>query len=156
LAAGHATAAGQVADMLAVIVSSQDALTVAMIAENAASQASAARKDFEDLSAQQAGHADARLARAALAFLRAFPDDAANAARARAALAVYREENPLTIKERFYVLKLYYLAAAVYARRTDRDLHDAARYLNEIMTRDPANEDADTLWYAMVQEGLAK
>jgi len=156
LAAGHAAAAGQVADMLSVIVSSQDALAVAMLAQDAASQANAVRKDFEDLSAQQVGHADARLARAALAFLRAFPDDAANAARARAALEVYRDEHPLTIKERFYILKLYYLAAAVYARRTDRDLQNAGRYLSEVLTRDPANEDADTLWYAMVQDGLAK
>ena len=96
------------------------------------------------------------MARAALALIRAFPDDAAAAARAHAALAHYRADSPLSMKEGFYVKKLYYLAAACYVRHTAAALGDAARYLNEIQTRDPSDEDADALWSAMAREGQAQ
>jgi len=154
--AGRFSEAGQIIEMLAAVADTQSSPLLSVLTQQIASKAGTVRADFESLSAEQKDHADIRLARAALALLRAFPDDAAAATRAHAALAHYRADSPLSIKERFYVKKLYYLAAACYVRRTDAELRDAARYLSEIQTRDPSDEDADALWSAMTREGLAK
>ena len=156
ISSGRYGEAKQIVGFLDAIASTQSAPAIAILAQEITSKAGTVRSDFESLSSEQKEHADVRLAHAALAMLRAFPDDAAAAARAHAALAHYRADSPLSIKERFYVKKLYYLAAACYARRTEAALRDAARYLGEILSRDPSDEDADTLWSAMAREGLAR
>ena len=156
IAAGRFGEAKQVLEVLDVIASTQAAPVTAMMTQEINSKSGAVRADFENLLMEQKDHADVRLARAALALIRAFPDDAAAAARAHAALARYRTDSPLSMKEGFYVKKLYYLAAACYARHTAAALGDAARYLNEIQTRDPSDEDADALWSAMAREGQAQ
>lgn len=156
VAAGRFSEARQIVDMLAVVTGRQSSSMLAALSQEITAKSEAVRQDFENLSSEQKDHADVRLARAALALLRAFPDDAAAAARAHAALARYRADSPLSIKERFYVRKLYYLAAAGYVRHTDAALADAARYISEMQARDPSDEDADALWSAMTREGLAK
>ena len=155
-AAGRYEEARRVVEMLAVVSDKPSAGLVSVLNDALAAKAAGVRKDFDSLSEEQKDHADVRLARAALAMLRAFPEDASAAARARAALARYRADAPLSIKERFYVRKLYYLAAAGYVRHTEASLADAARYLGEIQARDPSDEDADALWSAMTREGLVK
>ena len=82
IAAGRFGEAKQVLEVLDVIASTQSAPVTAMMAQEIASKAGAVRTDFESLLTEQKDHADVRLARAALALLRAFPDDAVAAARA--------------------------------------------------------------------------
>ena len=155
-AAGRYGEAKSILEMLAAVADRPSSALVAVLTDEIAAKAVAVRKEFESLSDEQKDHADVRLARTALALLRAFPDDAAAAARAHAALARYRADSPISIKERFYVRKLYYLASAGYVRHTEASLSDAARYLSEIEARDPSDEDADALWSAMIREGLVK
>lgn len=154
--AGRYGEAKHIVDMLAAVADKGSSAYVSVLADNLSAKAAAVRKEFETLSEEQKDHADVRLARAALALMRAFPDDAAAAERAHVALARYRADSPLSIKERFYVRKLYYLAAAGYVRHTEASLSDAARYLAEVQSRDPSDEAADSLWSAMTREGSAR
>ena len=154
LSAGRLSDAQRVADALTVLVDAQDASLAAGLSRDVSTQAAAVRDRFEELSSRQGGGAD--LSRAALALMRAFPDDASTLARARAALERCRDENPLTIRESFYLKKLYYLAAAGYARRANSDLRDEIGYVREILSRDPSDEEADALLNAMVYDGLAR
>ena len=71
------------------------------------------------------------------------------------ALARYRAENRLTIKERYYLRKIYSLAAMHYAKKGDiEELRRAGDLLEDILRRDPADEAADTLLDTMAKDGL--
>lgn len=84
----------------------------------------------------------AAAARAARALLRAYPEDAALAGRAEAALRRYREGLSLPVKDRLHARKLYYLAAVAYAKG---DAARCAALLEDALRRDAADGDADAL-----------
>ena len=156
-ALGHVTDALAIADTLDVLKSSQTALGVQALRAEITAKGAAIRKEFDDLEAQGGGDlSDTGRARAALALKRAFPDDGKAVARADAALARYRSAYPLSIKERFYLRKLYYLAAMRFAKKQDGETRYGQDFIEEILSRDPADADADALLDAMSREGLAR
>ncbi len=145
LAAGHIDEAKAMADTLQVVESSATAQQVAALEEAISAQSSSIRTTFDQLYRQQGGHCNTQLARAALAMLRAFPKEKNN--QAEKALEDYRDEHPQSIQERFYLQKLYYLAALCYARgiqstQASGDLNQAQGYLTDILSDDPANAQA--------------
>jgi len=145
LAAGHVDEAKTIADTLQVVESSATAPQVAALEAAISTQDSSIRGTFVRLYGQEDGRCDEKLAGAALALLRAFPGERNK--RAKKALEDYRAEHPESIRERFYLSKLYYLAALAYAQGTQSsqasdDLPRAERYLAEILSDDPANARA--------------
>ncbi len=156
-ALGRVSDAQTIADTLDLLKSSQTALGVQALQGEVAAKGTAIRKTFDDLAARSgADRPDTELARAALALKRAFPDDGKAVERADAALARYRSDYPLSIKERFYLRKLYYLAAVRFAKKQDGDTRYGQDFLEEILRRDAADADADALLDAIAREGLAR
>ncbi len=153
-ASGHIEEARRVERTLAVIKSSQSVVELAALEQLTEAKAQDIRKQFDELAGQERG--DVRLVKAALALKRAFPEDPAAAGRADAALARYRADYPVSIRERFYLLKLYYLAAVRYAKKGAEDVRYAADLLGEILRRDPTNLEADSLLDTMAREGLVR
>lgn len=157
VALGHVSDAQVIADTLEIIKSSEAALGVQLLRDDIATKGASIRQTFDELAARdEADRSTTALARAALALKRAFPDDGKAVARAEEALAHYRSAYPLSIKERFYLRKLYYLAAMRFAKRQDGDQRYGQDFLEEILRRDAADCDADTLLDAMSREGLAR
>ncbi|MDE2039578.1 MAG: hypothetical protein KGJ45_06115 [Elusimicrobia bacterium] len=151
---GAVAEAMQIEDTMDVFASSEAASELAVLKEQTQTRGGELRKAFEAASAEE--RPTVALVKAALAARRAFPDDAKLGESVAAALARYRGAYPLSMKETFYLRKLYYLAASRYARRAADDVREAAVYLGEIERRDPADEFADTLLDAMAREGLAR
>lgn len=151
LAGGHVAQALEAAAALEVLASTSTASAIAALRQEAAAKGWAVRQELD----AQVGRTSPALARAALAAKRAFPGDAHLAEKADKALSSYRREHPLSMKERFYLRKLYYLAAVRYAKRGQDDAKTAAHFLAEVLRRNPADEDADALADAIALEGLA-
>ncbi len=151
---GAVNEARQIEETMAVFASTESAPALEVLKQQTAARGEALRKAFESACAQE--RPSVALAQAALAARRAYPDDSKITETAGAALARYRAAYPLSMKETFYLRKLYYLAALRYARRAGDDARDAGVYLAEIQRRDPADEYADTLLDAMAREGLAR
>jgi len=152
---GHVAQARQLADNLLLVQSSQTAAGVEALEQAVAVKAQVIREGFLALSADAATRPDARLAKAALAAKRAFPDEPEITGQADAALARYRAENRLTVKERYYLRKVYCLAAVRYAKKGNADeMRRAGDLLEDILRRDPADEAADTLLDTMAKDGL--
>ncbi|MDE2292330.1 MAG: hypothetical protein KGL53_09630, partial [Elusimicrobia bacterium] len=144
--AGRIGDALKVCDTLAVLESTGTAPGVRELRAGSEERGAAVRATFASLSANRgAGSSEAALARAGLALKRAFPDDRAAVRRVDAALARYRADHPLTIKETFYLHKLYLLAALRYAQGADGDAAYGTSLLEEVLRRDPADADADAL-----------
>jgi hypothetical protein len=157
VALGHIRDAQAIADTLDVLKSSQTALGVQTLRDDLATKGAAIRKAFDDLAAHNGeDRSDTELTRAALALKRAFPDDGKSLERADAALARYRSAYPLSVKERFYLRKLYYLAAMRYVKKQDGDQRYAQDFLDEILRRDAADANADALLDAIAREGVAQ
>ena len=155
LAAAHIAQSLDVVGALDVLKSSSAAPAAEALRQEITSKGRAIREEFEALYAVNDGRPGAGLVRAALAVKRAFPADAALVEKAKGTLSGFQRNNPLTIKERFYLRKLYYLAAMRYVKRGPESLSTAAGLLAEILRRDPADEDADALSDAIALEGLA-
>ena len=153
---GHVPEAKAIAGTLAVLQSSQTKIDVQEISHEVLAKEGQIKKDFDGLAAVEADRSGALLAQAALDVKRACPDDAETVARAQGVLARYRSQFPVAIKERFYLRKLYYLAALRYVKKQDGDWRYAQDFLEEILRRDAANEDADTLLDTMTREGLVR
>ncbi|MDE2511800.1 MAG: hypothetical protein KGL74_11820, partial [Elusimicrobia bacterium] len=153
-ASGHIEEARRVERTLEIIKSSQSVVELAALEQMTEGKAQDIRKQFDELAGQERG--DVRFVKAALALKRAFPEDTAAAGRADAALARYRTDYPVSIRERFYLLKLYYLASVRYAKKGAEDVRYAADLLGEILRRDPANVEADSLLDTMAREGLVR
>jgi hypothetical protein len=153
VALGAISEARQLEDTAAVFASSEAAAGLAQLREETSAKEAALRKAFAAASSED--WPGMTLARTALALRRALPDDGPLAETVTAALARYRAAYPLSMKERFYLRKLYYLAALRRARNVGDDAIESRTYLAEIQRRDPADEDADTLLDAMALEGLA-
>ncbi|MDD5658245.1 MAG: hypothetical protein PHF00_13420, partial [Elusimicrobia bacterium] len=151
LETGHVAQAGQVVENLLLLGGSRTAAGFEALRQAVAAKGEAVRAQFAGASTG----ADAQAAKAALAARRAFPDEAELSSRAEAALARCRAGNRLGIKERYYLRKLYYLAAMQYARKGGKDeTRRAADLLEDILRRDPADEAADTLLDTMAGESL--
>ncbi len=153
-AAGAIGEAQQIEETLEVFASTESAPALAMLKQETSGRGDTVRKAFEAAYAEE--RPTVGLVQIALAVRRAYPDDAGLSKKASEALARYRAAYPLSMKETFYLRKLYYLSALRYARRVGDDVRDASAYLAEIQRRDPADEDADTLLDAMAREGLAR
>ena len=95
----------------------------------------------------------ARLVQAARAVARAYPDDVKAASRAAELREAYKSRLDLPVKERFFLRKLYYLAAVRYAKQQSGEARDL---LDEILRRDAADEDANTLLDAMIRKGMTQ
>ena len=145
LAVGRIQEAGQIADTLKVVESSATAPEVAALEQAISTQSSSLRGAFDRLCTQDQDGATPALARAALAALRAFPNDRGEVKKARKALRRYREQHPEPVREIFYLQKLYYLAALAYANRTQGSLGQAQDYLTQILSDNPADAQADRL-----------
>ncbi len=151
--AGLVTDALSLTDTLKVVASSQTAPQAAALGERAAVRGAALRQEY-DLAARLAGRDfSGRLVRAARAVRRAFPDDAKAVEQATALREAYKSRLSLTVKERFFLRKLYYLAALRFARHEPTDARDL---LDEILRRDAADEDANTLLDAMTRKGMTQ
>jgi hypothetical protein len=103
------------------------------------------KSEFNELSKQDGGATSANLAKTALDIRRAFPDDSSLTKQASLALGNFRSHNPLSIRESFYLKKLYYLAAADFARKTPGSAQEAEKYLHQILSDNPIDENADSL-----------
>jgi tetratricopeptide (TPR) repeat protein len=151
--------AGMVADALSltasleITASTQTAPQIATLKEHAAARGAMLRKDF-DGSSLVAGHEPgAHLVRAARAVARAFPDDPKASTQAIELREAYKSRLALSVKERFYLRKLYYLAAVRFAKQQFGEARDL---LDEILRRDAADEDANTLLDAMTRKGMTQ
>lgn len=154
IAAGDLAEARRIEDTLDVVRSTQAADAVSALEQETASRSAAVRKALDSAAAEASPDSAAVLA--AMAARRAFPDDSSVSSRAGEVVTRYRSGHPLSLKERFYLRKLYYLSALRYARRSNDDLREAGVYLAEVRRRNPADVDADTLLDAMAREGLAQ
>lgn len=156
IALGRFGEAENVAATLGVIADSSTAANVAELQREIRQDGLAVRQNFDATESAESGRPDLALVKAAFALLRAFPDDAASSARAKAALASFRERHELPIRERLYLGKLYDLAAINEALGVPGDAEQSLKYLGDILTEDPANQNAENLLDAMADEGLAK
>ncbi len=156
LALGHVGDAATIADTLDVLKSSQTALGAQALRDEITTKGAAIRAAFEDAARDGADHPTTELAKAAFAFKRAFPDDGKAVAKAADALVRYRVAYPLSIRERFYLRKLYYLAATRFAKKQDGDTQFGQDLAQEILRRDAADADADALLDAMSLSELAR
>ena len=151
--------AGLVSDALSlvgsleVVASTQTAPQVAALKERVNARGEALRKDCEALSHVAGGEPSGRLVRAARAVARAYPDDVKAASLAAELREAYKSRLALPIRERFFLRKLYYLAAVRYAKQQSGEARDL---LDEILRRDAADEDANTLLDAMTRKGMTQ
>lgn len=154
----HFSSQGLASDALALVSNlevSQSSATAAAIAQLKA-QVSA---DGQTLRAQlEAEATDAermrnpgKAYRVLLALARAYPDDAAVATRASADRGAARAA--LTLKERLYLRRLYYLSAVQYA---NRNVDGAKDLLEEILRRDAAEPDAIALEEAIARGSVVE
>jgi hypothetical protein len=126
---------------------------VAALRQKALAQGDVIRKSFEALSRLDGAKTSARLIRAARAVHKAYPNDLAAAQQATELREAYKSRLELPVRERFYLRKLYYLAAVRYAKQQSSETRDL---LEEILRRDAADEDANTLLDALTRKGLAQ
>jgi hypothetical protein len=151
--AGLVTDALGIAESLEVVASTKTAPQVVALKERAAARGMALRRDFEEMSRLAGEGPNGRLVRAARAVARAYPDDARAAAQAAELREAYKSRLALPIRERFFLRKLYYLAAVRYAKQQSGEARDL---IDEILRRDAADEDANTLLDAMTRKGMTQ
>ena len=152
IAAGLVSDALSLVDSLEIVESSSTSAGVAALRQRALAQGDTIRKGFEEQSHLDGVSASARLVRAARAVLKAYPNDSAATTQWASLRDAYRSRLELPVRERFYLRKLYYLAAVRYAKQQSGDARDL---LEEILRRDAADEDANTLLDAMTRKGMA-
>lgn len=157
LSLGHVFEAQAMGETLDILKEPQTASAVDSLKHAIEAGGVRVRREFDGLSANEKDSTDAQLVQAALALKRAFPEDSDAAQKADGVLSRYRAENPLTIKERFYLRKLYYLAAIAYVKKaTSDEIDNVVADLAEIRRQDPADSDADALYDAIARDGLVQ
>jgi len=138
---------------LEVVASSQTAPQVQALKESASARGGAIRRDYETAALVAGREPSARALRAARAVARAFPSDGAAATRAAQLREAYKSRLALPVKERFFLRKLYYLAAVRLAKQQYGEARDL---IEEILRRDAADEDANTLLDALTRRVAAQ
>jgi hypothetical protein len=151
--AGLIADALSLADSLDIVASTQTAPQVAALKDRATARGGALRKNFEALSRLGGDGTSGPLVRAARAVAHAYPDDAQAVSRGAELREAYEARLGLPVKERFFLRKLYYLAAVRYAKQQAGEARDL---LDEILRRDAADEDANTLLDAMIRKGMTQ
>ena len=116
-----------------------------VLAREMSNQADGLKTRFRLLLEQEGSTPDAEAAQTALSVLRAFPEDTKETKLARNLLRQFKDHHPLSIRESFYLKKLYYLAALDKASDLPDSNYEARRYLDQILTDNPASESADKL-----------
>ncbi len=114
-----------------------------------ANKAASLQTRFDWLIKESGASPDAETARTALSVLRAFPNDAGETRNAEQILERYQNHHPLSIREGFYLKKLYYLAAIDFSDKTPEKNAEAEKYLDEILTDNPADENSGALLGAL-------
>ena len=129
--------------------SSATAGGIASLREKVASDGAArrARLEVQTEDARRAGNYGQAL-RALYAIQRAYPDDRELAVKAAAARREVESRVSLTLRERLYLRRLYFLAAVRYA---NRNLEAARDLLEEILRRNAADPEANALEEAMLR-----
>ena len=153
IAAGLVSDALSLVDSLEIVESSSTSAGVAALRQKALAQGDVIRKGFEQQLRLDGGNVSARLVRATRAVQKAYPNDATAARQAAAVREAYKSKLELPVRERFYLRKLYYLAAVRCVKRQQGEARDL---LEEILRRDAADEDAETLLDAMTLGDLAQ
>jgi hypothetical protein len=151
IAAGLVSDALSLVDTLEIVESSSTMAGVAALRQKALAQGDAIRKGLEDQSRLGGSAPSTRLVRAARAVCKAYPKNSAAAQQATALRDAYKSRLQVPVRERFYLRKLYYLAAVRYAKQQFGEARDL---LEEILRRDAADEDANTLLDAMTRKGM--
>ena len=153
IAAGLVSDALSLVDSLAIVESSSTSAGVVALRQKALAQGDSIRKSFEAQSRLDGGNTSAPLVRAVRAVWKAYPKDSAAVQQATALREAYKSRLELPVRERFYLRKLYYLAAVRYAKQQAGDARDL---LEEILRRDAADENANTLLDAMIRKGMTQ
>ncbi len=133
--------------------SAQTAPQIAALRERAIGRGSALQRESEEAALIAGREPSGRLVRAARAVARAFPEDVKASTQAAELREAYKSRLALSVKERFFLRKLYYLAAVRFAKQQAGEARDL---LDEILRRDAANEDANTLLDAMTRKGMTQ
>ncbi len=142
---GRLSRAGRIARTLQMIAPPPLKKTADDIEREISDRENSLESEFKELSKQDGGAPSANLAKTALDVRRAFPDNSSLMKRARLALRNFKSQNPLSIRESFYLKKLYYLAAADFARKTPGSEQEAEKYLHQILSDNPIDENANSL-----------
>jgi len=153
IAAGLISDALSLVDSLEIVESSSTAPGVVALRQKALAKGDAIRKSFEAQTRLDGGSVSARLVRGARAVSKAYPNDEAAARQEAALREAYKSHLEIPVRERFYLRKLYYLAAVRYVKQQPGDARDL---LEEVLRRDAADDDAETLLDAMTRRGLAQ
>ena len=138
-------------------VASPTTLTAAdLLAREIADKAASLQTRFDWIVKDSGTSPDDEAAKTALLVLTAFPGNAKEKNLAKKVIEDFKDRHPLSIAEKFYVKKLYYLAALAFAEQTSQSNGLARKYLDEILADNPADRNAKSLLVELSRTELSR